>query len=102
MLRRINVNSLVASSMHGQVRLLIALYVKCRDSNSAYDGLFKNGRADNLALPFYFARKSDVDRQKPHAAITASIANANHGVTKTDQADTNRGRRTARLESSQS
>src|SRR4051812_34742229 len=43
MFRRINVNSLVASSVHGQVRLLIALYVKCGDSNPACHGLFKNG-----------------------------------------------------------
>ena len=48
--------------VHSQVRLLIAIDVKPRYSNPTCNRLLENGSANNLALPFYFARKSYVDR----------------------------------------
>src|SRR5438045_2925267 len=82
MLRRIGISRLIDSSVHGQVRLLIALQVELRNSNPARHWRLEYRRADNSPVPFYFARKSNVDRQELHAAVIASIANAKLGVTK--------------------
>ena len=71
MLRWTGVNRLIRSSMHGEVRLLIAVYVKYGHSNPACDVPLENGSANYLSLPLYFARKSDVDGQELHAAVAA-------------------------------
>src|SRR5262249_44200708 len=82
MLRRIGVNSLIDSSVHCQVRLLIPIYIELRNSNSTHNGLLENGSANNLPFPCDFPRNSDVDRQELHLPATASIANTKGEVTK--------------------
>ena len=59
--------------MHGQIRLLIPLYIKSRHSNRTCDGLLENGSANNLLLPCDFARKSDVYRQELHYTPTRDM-----------------------------
>src|SRR5207249_7369046 len=97
MLRRIGVNRLIRSSVHGQVRLLIAIDVKPCYANSTCNGLLENGSANNPPVPFDFAWKADVDRQKFHAAVTASVPNPKLKSRKADQAPANPARNTAAI-----
>src|SRR5260370_4891261 len=97
MLRRIGVNRLIRSSVHGQVRLLIAIDVKPCYANSPCNGLLENGSANNPSVPFDFAWEADVDRQKVHGAVTGSLPNPKVKSRKADQAAANPARRTAAI-----
>src|SRR5262249_42574428 len=82
---------------HGQIRLLIAIDVKPCYASPTCNGLLENGSANNPPVPFDFAWKADVDRQKFHAAVTASLPNPKLKSRKADQAAANPSRSTATI-----
>jgi hypothetical protein len=62
MFRWININSLIGSSVHRKIRLIIAFQVELPDWNAARDRRLEDGGGDDFPPPQNFARESHVDR----------------------------------------
>src|SRR5262249_11995522 len=68
-LRRVNVNRLIDSSVYRQIRLLVAIQVHVPHLHAACYRRFEDRCPNDPSVPFHFARKANVYGQEFHSQL---------------------------------